>query len=240
MKQFLLISLLIFSFTLSGFSQDTIRVKDGRILLCKIIHVDSLKIDFTIEHNERPINTSINRSEVIKYSIKHDYQSSFHNKNNNTPNINLIYPITDSIVLSENGKIITKNGRMLDFKEFKDTLKSNETAYKYATKAFRNFKTSFYFSLYGSGVAGYGLGYALGTTISGKPIDWTLLGVFEVFGLGIIYLGKPFKHKGIQLTRKAVMEYNRNKRSTSLQDYYKPKFELHFKGNQIGIALKLQ
>ena len=229
--------LIAFFFLVSygGFSQDTIYVKDGRVLLCKIANIDSSKINFTIKHNDKNIKTSIDRIEVTRYKIQ---PATLISGNASKPNTNNIYPNTDTIILSENGKVIIKNGRLLSYDELIDTLKSNITTYKLALNAKKNAKTNFYFSCAGGYCIGYGIGYSIGTAIMGKTIDWAMFGIFEGLGIGLIYIGKPFNHKAVSLTRKAIMEYNRNKRTTSTNYYFKPELELHFHGNNIGIALE--
>jgi len=236
MKFRLLLIFVVLVFTSKA--QDTIKLKDGRIFHCLITNVDSSSINFTIKRNENIVKTNISRSEVASFS-KYQSQNTIIElaQNDIKPNTNCIYPICDSIILSKNSRVIFKNGRMLNYEEFIDTLKSNQSAYKLTVKAKRNFNTSQYFSLLGSFYIGYGIGYTIGTAIINKPIDWTYFGVFEILGIAVLQIGKPFKNRAIFLTKKAISEYNVIKKQTSNNYNLKPELKMYFQGNKIGIAL---
>lgn len=71
MKKLLLL-LVSFIFCLSSFSQDIIIHKDGRIINCKITNIDSVKVYYIFNKNNRDISTFLDRSMVseIQYNVQ--------------------------------------------------------------------------------------------------------------------------------------------------------------------------
>ncbi|MCF6348615.1 MAG: hypothetical protein L3J20_10000 [Flavobacteriaceae bacterium] len=122
------------------------------------------------------------------------------------------------------GYTFSKDGKHLNMKNLAAIMQPNKEAYTLIKSARSNNTLAMVLG----GVGGFMAGYSLGSSLRGKEVNWTLLGI----GAGAIGVGIPISISANKKTKQAVALYNKGLDKTS---YFKPKFKIIT--NQKGIGL---
>jgi len=234
--KYILLFLTIILLAFECFSQDTIHLKDGRLLKCKISKIDSTTIYFDIIRNDNLIKTNISKSEVISFSNNTILKST--SVINTIPEIPV--SLTDSIQIEKINKVyyITQKGKILQINEINKLMKSNSNSAKYFKKSNRNANWGLYFTLFGSGLIGSSIGNILGTSFGGKKPDWITSEILLGIGFTSIGISIPFRFKCIKFAKKAVSEFNSQLKPTSyFYSQLNTEFRISFQPNSVILRL---
>jgi hypothetical protein len=109
----------------------------------------------------------------------------------------------DSIEISENfwtGITFYQDNKKLSNRDMYTRMKTNPEAFSFYNKARTNNTLGFIIGFAG----GFMIGYELGGLISGKDIQWGIMGA----GMGLVGISIPFSSAAMRNFRKAVFSYN--------------------------------
>jgi predicted membrane protein len=135
---------------------------------------------------------------------------------------------SDSLTIKSTGGgcTIYQNGKAINLSTIGTIIESNELAFKQFGKAK---STSTFSNLLGS-VGGFLVGYPVGGALTGKSMDWRMLGI----GAALITIAIPISSKSTKQLKQAVNTYN-----SGLTDKPQPTTEYNVKltGNGLSFAM---
>jgi len=136
--------------------------------------------------------------------------------------------VSDSISVKTlfGGCKIFMNDQQISLTQVGTIIQSNELAYSQFNKAQ---STNTLTSIIG-GVGGFLIGYPLGGSLAGKPMDWKMFGIGTV--LAVISI--PISNQSVKQLKTAVDTYNGGLKAKSQQT---TEFSLKLKGNGLSFAM---
>ncbi len=189
-------------------AQDIIVRNTGDTIFCKITNIDSTKIMFDMEKNEKIISTSISKNEIIDYKYQYQYTSSIEYQIDTIKSLDIV------LIYKKNGNPykILKNEKDVSLYDLDQMLKNDKEAYSIYKKAGLQRLIALCFA--GSG--GACIGSALAQLMLGE-IDGPTAG--GIIGAGCVFVAIAFP---IQLKANinffnAVKKYDANLKNTSMR-----------------------
>jgi len=125
------------------------------------------------------------------------------------------------------GYTFSQNDKMLTLNQMQEVVKDNKQAFELVKSA----KTNQTWGMVLGASGGALVGYPIGTAIGGGDPKWALAGVGAALIVATIPIIKGFNRK----TKEAVELYNADMPNKT--SYYKPTFNLNFKGSSMSLSM---